>query len=186
MTGIIRVQPILRLGCALVLTWATTVCALAQTPPRTDPKPKDKDLAKRLMRKAVAFDEEDVMEAVIRLMKQAVRKLEIEFDAGDDTQAVQRHITSRLDEAIKIAAAQRRPTRSRGKSAIGDKRHMPAGPKGQGQPESEEVEPEVRAEVAPEAGAAAVGVEVQEPAATNPARARWRRCPLKNVPVHVV
>ena len=62
------------------------------------------------------------MEGIVRLMDQAAHNLEIAFDAGDDTQALQERIMKRLDEAVKVAASQRRPTRSKGQSGSGDKR----------------------------------------------------------------
>lgn len=120
------------LGTCLAAVLVTSVPMAARAQDRPSPsqpkeKAKDKDLGERLVRKAVTDSDEDVMDAVIRLMNLASRKLEIEFDAGDETQAVQRRITERLGEAIKIAAAQRRPIRSRQRAASGDKRRMPKG-----------------------------------------------------------
>jgi hypothetical protein len=65
------------------------------------------------------------MAGVIRMMKEVAAKLEIQFDAGESTQVLQRRILSQLDEAIKTAAAQRRPNRKNEPMPGGDKRRMP-------------------------------------------------------------
>lgn len=88
----------------------------------TTKKDKANKLGERLLRKTATGAEEDVMDALIRLMDRSAHNLDIAFDAGPKTQDVQRQIMERLDEAIKVAAAQRRPTRSKPKNADGDKR----------------------------------------------------------------
>ncbi|MGB2985936.1 MAG: hypothetical protein WBE26_08635 [Phycisphaerae bacterium] len=85
----------------------------------------DERLGERLIRKAVTDSDEDTMAIIIRLMDEATRKLEIEFDAGDETQKLQRRIMLELDVAIKTAAAQRRPLRHSGQPTGADKRRMP-------------------------------------------------------------
>jgi len=91
----------------------------------TPPPDRDDDLGERLIRKAVEDAEEDVMAEIIRLMTESSRRLEIEFDTADETQAVQRQIVSGLDEAIKTAAARvRRTSRDRPPSS-GDVRRRP-------------------------------------------------------------
>ena len=62
------------------------------------------------------------MEDMIRLMGRAAHNLEITFDAGNATQTLQKSIMDRLDEAIRVAAARRRPTRSQSRQTQGDKR----------------------------------------------------------------
>ena len=111
--------------CDMVLAIMVTASAFgAQTP--TPPKQQDeqdRELAEKLKRKASTGADEDLMDSIIRLMNESARRIEIDFDAGDDTQSVQRQVVDRLDEAIKIAASQRRPKRSR-KQPSGDKRRM--------------------------------------------------------------
>lgn len=97
-------------------------------PPRDDPTKKDErsKLGERLIRDTDSGGVEDVMDELIRLMDRSARNLDVAFDAGSETQAVQRTILERLDDAIRKAAAQRRPSRSRSQSADGDKRKGPA------------------------------------------------------------
>ncbi|UCC32629.1 MAG: hypothetical protein JSU86_10165 [Phycisphaerales bacterium] len=109
----------------VLLGW---VPAAGQDKPRaTEPDDKDERLGERLIRQAAADSEEDLMGSIIRLMSEASRKLEIEFDAGDQTQTVQRQILDGLDDAIKAAASQRRPRRRTGPPSDADKRRMPKG-----------------------------------------------------------
>ncbi len=65
------------------------------------------------------------MGGVMRLMDQAARNLQIEFDAGAPTQTIQARIIDKLNEAIQTAAAQRRPTPRCQSSGGGDKRRRP-------------------------------------------------------------
>lgn len=97
----------------------------AQQPPKRDEPAKKDDqskLGERLVRDTATGTAEDVMDELIRLMDRSARNLDLAFDAGSETQAVQRTIMARLDDAIRVAAAQRRPSRSRSQSADGDKR----------------------------------------------------------------
>ena len=104
------------------------VPAAGQDKPRaTEPDDKDKRLGERLIRQATAASDEDLMGSIIRLMGEAARKLEIEFDAGGQTQNVQRQILDHLDDAIKAAASQRRPRRRTAPPSDADKRRMPKG-----------------------------------------------------------
>ncbi len=88
---------------------------------------RDVKLGERLVHRAVADADEGLMESITRLMKEAARRLEIEFDAGDETQALQRRILDRLNHAVKVAASQRRLRRQSGQHASADKRRMPKG-----------------------------------------------------------
>ncbi len=104
--------------------------AVAQDPARpADPDEKEKKLGERLIRKAATDTDEDLMDGIIRLMNEAARKLEIEFDAGNETQAVQQVILDGLSDAIKAAATQRRPRRRTAQPSEGDKRRMRKGQK---------------------------------------------------------
>lgn len=109
----------------VLLGW---VPAVGQDKPQaTEPDDKDERLGERLIRQAAADSDEDLMDSIIRLMSEAARKLEIEFDAGGQTQTVQSKILDRLDDAIKAAASQRRPRRRTGPPSDADKRRMPKG-----------------------------------------------------------
>lgn len=114
-----------RLPGRLVLLGAliplSTLFGQDSAPPKPE-EDKNRELAETLIRKATTGTDEDLMDSIIRLMDSSARRLEIDFDAGDETQALQGQIVDRLDEAIKIAASQRRPQRSRRPS--GDKRRM--------------------------------------------------------------
>ena len=91
------------------------------------------DLGQRLIRKSASDADEDLMAAIARMMKESQDKMEIEFDAGQDTQALQRDILARLDDAIRVAAAQRRPVSAGSRKAVSDKRRMP--PRGKPKPD---------------------------------------------------
>ncbi len=81
-------------------------------PPAQEPKDTD-DLADRLIRRTAEGTDEDVMDLILRLMNESGRQLDIKFDPGMATQAVQSRILEKLDDAIKTAAMKRR---SRSKS----------------------------------------------------------------------
>ena len=105
--------------------------APAQEPPVDDsseteeePDSYEEDLGDKLLRKTVTGVEEDVMAQILRLMHESARKLSLDFDPGAQTQGMQVTIVERLDEAIKVAAAQQQRTRGAGQAA-GDKRHLP-------------------------------------------------------------
>lgn len=109
--------------------------AMASTPERSRDAEARRErekggLGKRLIREATGV-REDVMDTVVRLMGESARSLEIEYDAGPETQAVQQEIVDQLENAIKKAAAQRRPIRPSRQRPRGDRRRMPrSGPEG--------------------------------------------------------
>ncbi len=122
-----RSTKILRAAAAIGLLLVASA-ALAQDQTRSDgPEEEDKRLGERLIRKAATDTDEELMEGIVRLMNLAAQNLEIAFDAGDDTQAVQERIMDRLDEAVKVAASQRRPRRSTRQRSGADKRRMHTG-----------------------------------------------------------
>ncbi len=90
---------------------------------------RDVKLGERLVHRAVADADEGLMESIARLMNEAARRLEIEFDAGDKTQALQRRVLDRLNHAVKVAASQRRTVGHRFETGAtsADKRRMPKG-----------------------------------------------------------
>ena len=83
---------------------------------------RGKKLGERLIRQAHGDADEDVMDTILRLMSSAAQRLEIELDAGEETQAVQRQIMDQLDTAIKIAGVRRRVRSRDQEPARGDKR----------------------------------------------------------------
>lgn len=66
------------------------------------------DLTQRLIRESVTASDEDLMDRILRLMGSSAHRLEIDFDAGDETQAVQQRIAKELDDAIKLSASRMR------------------------------------------------------------------------------
>ncbi len=90
-------------------------------PPRRDAG-QQKELSKRLIRESATSSEEDVMDRLMRLMSESARRLEIEFDAGEETQAVQQRISKELDDAIKAAASRIHKRSPRDSSAAGELR----------------------------------------------------------------
>jgi hypothetical protein len=99
---------------------------------------KEDRLGERLIREAATDSQEDLMARIIRLMDNVTRNLEIDFDPGTQTQALQQRIIDELDEAIREAALKRRPRRSSGASQRGDKRRMPEEGQGPGEQTSAE------------------------------------------------
>ncbi len=118
---------VLAMLCAAPLSAQTR-----EQPKVNEPEKKEERLGERLIRQAATDSQEDMMAGIIRLMGDAERNLEIDFDPGDQTQDVQRRIVDRLDDAVKEAASQRRPRRSSGRPRGGDKRQMPKGQPDQG------------------------------------------------------
>lgn len=121
-------------SCAVwvVMIGAQALCA---PPGKQEPAPvktrEQSDLADRLLRKAKSSSEEGVMESALRLMRAASRRIEVEFDAGEVTMAMQAEIVAKLDEAIERAAKQRRPRRRSSSRSNSDKRRMPTASKGE-------------------------------------------------------
>jgi len=144
-------------GLAAALGGAATG-ALGQTPP-TRADADDRDLAERLIRKAVTDSDEDLMAGVIRTMNESARRLEIEFDAGEETQAVQRRIIEQLDEAIKAAASRIRPQMRRDQPTTGDKRRRPPGSRSPLKKPADGKEGEAEASSATTAGEKGTAVE---------------------------
>ena len=87
------------------------------------------DLAGKLMRKALNDSDEDLMDGIMRLMGDVSHKLQIDFDPGEQTQTVQRKISEKLDEAIKVAASRRRMRTVNPPPQGPDKRKLPSAAK---------------------------------------------------------
>lgn len=115
----IRIMPALGL-----ISFAAVTAAAQDPPPPSQPERSDKKLGERLIRKAVTDSDEDLMDTVINLMSDAAHRLEIDFDAGEQTQTVQHEILDRLNDVIKVAASQRRPRRRSVPCSESDKRRM--------------------------------------------------------------
>lgn len=99
----------------LAASLGVTGIASSTPPEESDSRETQRDadaerrkVGEKLVRKALEGGDEDIMSALIRLMNESARKLQVEFDAGPDTRAVQEEVMEKLDHAIKIAAAQRR------------------------------------------------------------------------------
>jgi len=75
------------------------------------------------------------MATIVRLMTEASRKMEIEFDPGEETQALQGRIQGMLDEAIKAAASKQRARKKSAVTTSPDKRQMPTVGKREPRPE---------------------------------------------------
>jgi hypothetical protein len=125
-------------GIALTL-WVSSGSVLAQDQPPTtksDQADKERELAERLLREATG-EREDLMATIVRLMDESTRKLQLQFDPGDETQVVQTKIVDQLDKAIEAAAAQRRPQRQSSPPPRGDKRRLARGQQQQQQSQPE-------------------------------------------------
>jgi len=96
------------------------VVAQAPTTDSKEDEPTSK-VGKRLIRETAEGAGADVMDDIMRLMGDAGRLLEIQFDPGPGTQAMQKEIVDKLDDAIKTAAKQRRRSRQQA-APSGDKR----------------------------------------------------------------
>ncbi|MBI4718816.1 MAG: hypothetical protein HY763_13495 [Planctomycetes bacterium] len=110
---------------AACLVPALVSFASAQTPP-VEPNKGKGDLGQRLIRKAADESDEDMMSGIIRLMNEAARKLEVEFEPGTDTQAIQQQVLEQLDDAIKEAASRRRMQSPDQQKSTGDMRRRPS------------------------------------------------------------
>jgi len=99
----------------------------AAEPEKKTKEPKQDDgLAGKLMRKAMSESDEDLMDVVMRLMGDVARKLGTDFDPGEQTQTIQREISSKLDDAIKTAASRRRMHMVNPRPQDADKRKLPS------------------------------------------------------------
>ena len=116
---------IAQVTCIAVIVAAGAVRAGPETQPNpTDSDDTGKRLSEKLIRQAHGNAGEDLMEGIIRLMNTAAQRLEIDFDAGEETQAAQQRIMRQLGEAIKKAAARRREMQDE-RSPLGDRRRKP-------------------------------------------------------------
>lgn len=111
----------------LLFLFVTPVVA-GDEPPAAEDRQREQRLGEKLLKKAAKGGEEDVMDRISRLMGEAAKRLQVDLDSGDDTQAVQRSVLEQLDRAIKQAAAQRRPKQTPSPSSKSDKRRAPPKP----------------------------------------------------------
>ena len=155
----------------------------AQQPPkRDDPAKKDErsKLGERLIRDTATGTVEDVMDELIRLMDRSARNLDVAFDAGSETQTLQRTIMERLDDAIRAAAAQRRPSRSKSQSADGDKRKRSGKRKSATKPAATEGKGERGASDSKEGSQAGAATEATSPDGDLEQRRRaWGHLPMR-------
>lgn len=108
----------------------------AGTAPQAEPARSEKkpdDLASKLIRKTIEESaSEDPMGQLAQEMSEIVRRLQVDFDPGDQTQAQQRQVSAKLDEAIKAAAARRRMQSKPDPKQHSDKRINPVAKKAPG------------------------------------------------------
>ena len=110
---------------SLCLAWPVAAADQELQPSKDEKKPDD--LAAKLIRSTVdESNSEDPMVAMMRDMTEIAQKLQVDFDPGEQTQAQQRQVSARLDEAIKAAAARRRAQSQPDPKQMADKRKMPA------------------------------------------------------------
>jgi len=113
------------------------------SPPESPKPPTDDKLGEKLIRRAEGSQDENIMEKLLQLMYDVAKELQLDFDTGEETQRMQQQIVSQLNEAIKIAAAQRRASRSGGSSSSDTRRMSQAKPgrteRGRGQPQDGKV-----------------------------------------------
>lgn len=115
------------LGCILAGGMAIgtySIHGALQDPPAEEKKAGEGDLSERLLRKSKVTADGDVMSEILRLMNESSHRLEVRFDPGDETQAVQKSILDKLKDAIEQAAMQRRITSSSSQSTSGERRKM--------------------------------------------------------------
>lgn len=149
------------------------------TPPSIPPKKVD-DLGERLIRKAVTDGEEDIMATIVRLMAEASRKMEIEFDPGEETQALQGRIQEKLDEAIKAAASKQRARKQSPAPTDPDKRRMPTAGKREQRPDAKAKGESSKGSTSNTAEApAADGRSEAERAALQDTRRSWGQLPRR-------
>lgn len=94
-----------RAAAAVVLLAGVCVAATRPTTtrgagPTTQPSKEDEALIRKLLRDATGRGEEPAMERALQGMRASRVKLSGQFDAGSDTQTIQRGILRDLDEAI--------------------------------------------------------------------------------------
>lgn len=111
---------------AVVMCLRLPGLATAQDQPPAPPTQKPDDLATRLIRSTIDQAEPDPMDQLIESMSKIAHKLQVEFDAGEDTQVLQREVSAMLDRAIKEAADRRRAKSRPDPRQMSDKRTSPA------------------------------------------------------------
>ncbi len=95
-------SPVRAVCCAAICCLWLVAPAMGQ-----EPGEKEKKLGERLVRKAINDADEGIMAGLIRMMDEVSGRLDLEFDTGEQTQAIQKQIMEKLDEAIKQAAQQK-------------------------------------------------------------------------------
>jgi hypothetical protein len=106
--------------------------ALGQSPADLSESDDDgRELGEKLIRRVRADSDEGLMAGIMRLMDTAAVRLEVDFDAGEETQVLQQRIMDQLNEAITEAASQRQLVPQGGQSSKGDKRRKPRSAKRQ-------------------------------------------------------
>lgn len=104
-----------------VLVLCATPAMAALGTPEDKAKSDERKLSRRLIRGTTPHDE-DIMARIVALMDQTARRLEVHFDTGEETQALQREVLKQLDDAIKLAASQTRKSSAQQSSSESDRR----------------------------------------------------------------
>jgi len=95
----------------------------------------DKKLGEKLIRNVTTQADEDVMASIMRLMSEAVRRLEMDFNPGKQTQDIQQQVIAKLDEAIAQAKARRRKQSPDQRPSTSDRRTQPPSSRKNDKPE---------------------------------------------------
>lgn len=170
-------------GSLLGALWLITLGMAA--PPEQQPAKEEKepdDLAAKLIRDTVAQSaSEDPMAEMMRDMLEIAEKLQVDFDPGEQTQAQQRQVSARLDEAIKAAAARRRPQSQPDPKQSADKRTMPSMKKPEAKPSEKKQAGDGQAKSAAEKSAEEASAAKQDAKTELPnTRRAWGNLPQRD------
>lgn len=157
-----------------------TAAPQEQQPPIEEKNPDD--LAAKLIRDTVAQSStEDPMAEMMREMSEIAERLQVDFDPGEQTQAQQRQVSSRLDEAIKSAAARRRAQSQPDPKQSADKRTMPSMKKPEARPTEKKQAGEGQAKSAAEKSAEEASAATQDAKTDLPnTRRAWGNLPQRD------
>jgi len=166
---------------ALWFSWLGASAPPAQEPSKDQKQPDD--LAARLIRNTVnESTSEDPMAGMMRDMSEIAKRLQVDFDPGEPTQARQRQVSEKLDEVIKAAAARRRAKSQPSPRQMADKRTMPAMKKRAPQPSDQKQAGETQARSSTEKASTSDASATRQNAKTDLPNARrpWGNLPQRD------
>ncbi|MCG3130150.1 MAG: hypothetical protein FLDDKLPJ_00898 [Phycisphaerae bacterium] len=143
---------------------------------------EEEDLARKLVRQTTGEGEDDLMTKIMRMMSEGARRLEVMFDAGAETQALQKEIIKELDKAI-AAAAQNTKRKPQSNASRSDRRTASrARPDGSRQPGAEPRSAEASSEPGQDATPApgGDGVERDRDVELKERRRAWGNLPQRD------